>query len=114
MAFRAYGSLLTNVADFKCLGCILTPTDNDCPAAVENLRKAGRKWERMSRIIGWEGVNVQTYGKIFKAVVQEVLLLGSETWMVLPRTGRTLGSFHHIVESRLMGHQPRRFTYGIW
>ena len=32
-------------------------------------------------------------GMIFKPVVQAVLLFGSDTWFITPRTGRSLVSF---------------------
>ena len=48
------------------------------------------------------------------AFVQEVLLYGSETWVVSPRIGRILVSFHHRVASRLTVHRPRKGRYGMW
>ena len=39
----------------------------------------------------------------FRAVVQAVLLFGSETWVVTPRTGKALGGFQTQVARRLTG-----------
>ena len=53
-------------------------------------------------------------GLLYLAVVQAILIFGSETWVVTLHMGRILGSFHHMVARRLLGVQPRIRTYGIW
>ena len=62
-SFRAYGRPLTNVMAFKYLDGILTATDSDWPIVVANLRKARKKWARVSRILRREGVNARMSGK---------------------------------------------------
>ena len=47
-------------------------------------------------------------GNFFKAVVQQVLLFGAETWVATPRTERALNSFIHGAERPLTGRQTRR------
>ena len=44
----------------------------------------------------------------FKAVVQQVLLFGAETWVVSPIMERALRAFIHGAARRLTGIQPRR------
>ena len=41
-------------------------------------------------------------------------IIWSETWVIYPLIGRTLGGFHHRVSCRLMGSQPQRGIYGRW
>ena len=48
------------------------------------------------------------------AVVQKVMLYGSETWVMTPCIGRVLGGFHHRVDRRLRGRQPRIGQGGGW
>ena len=36
-------------------------------------------------------------GVFFEAYVQAVLHFGVETWVMIPRIGRALGGFQHIV-----------------
>ena len=44
-----------------------------------------------------------------KAVVQAVLLFGSETWVMIPCMDQALGSFHNMVTRHItMRHQMRR------
>ena len=48
------------------------------------------------------------------AVVQAVILYGSETWVMTPCIGRVLDGFHHRVGCRMTGQQPRRGWDGGW
>ena len=57
-------------------------TYDDWPTVVANLRKARRKWTRMSRILGQADADARTSGTFFKVVVQSILLFSSETWVV--------------------------------
>ena len=49
------------------------------PAVISNLRKARRKWSRMSRILGQEGADAWNSIKFYKAVVQAILFFISQT-----------------------------------
>ena len=53
-------------------------------------------------------------GEFFKAVVQQVLLFGSETWVVSPRLERALSSFVHRAARWITGRQPWRGWDGKW
>ena len=84
MAFEVYGKQLKTVPIFKYLGRILTAGDNDWPAVAGNLGKARKSWGRIKRILSREGEDKRVSGKVFKAVVQQVLLFGAETWVLKP------------------------------
>ena len=60
-----------------------------------NLGKARKIWGRLQQILSREGATKQVSRDFFKAVVQQVLLFGSETWVVLPRMEWALSSFIH-------------------
>ena len=53
-------------------------------------------------------------GHFLKAVTQEVLLFGAETWVLTPSMERALSSLQYRVAQRLTGRQPRRRGYGSW
>ena len=53
-------------------------------------------------------------GNVFKAVVQQVLLFGAETWVVSLMMERALSVFFHGAAIRLIGRQPRRGRDGKW
>ena len=47
-------------------------------------------------------------------MVQAVLLLGSETWVLTPWYGKTLAEFHHHAARRMAGMGPKRHLEGTW
>ena len=53
-------------------------------------------------------------GNFFKAVVQQVILFGAETWVVTPRMERALNSFMHGAAIQIMGRQPWIGWDGKW
>ena len=68
----------------------------------------------MLRILSWEGEFLKVLGKFFKAVVQAVLLLGAETWVLTPSMERALSGFQHRVARRPTGRTKRRWGDGSW
>ena len=48
------------------------------------------------------------------AVVQAVLLFGSETWVLTPRLENYLEGFHHEAERRMKGMGPKRHPDRTW
>ena len=51
---------------------------------------------------------------IFKAVVQALLLFGSEMWVLTPLMGQDLGIFHHRVARRITWGGANQQEYGVW
>ena len=107
-AFGAYGKLLELVTTFKYLWQVMTAGDDDWPAVAENLVKAQKSWGQLTKILRREGVEKRVSGNFFKAVVQQVLLFGAETWVLTPRIERALESFMHRATRRITGRQPRK------
>ena len=58
-AFRGYYLTLTMVTVFNYLSHILTASGNDWTSVMGNLRKARKKWARMSSIPVMEGADAQ-------------------------------------------------------
>ena len=50
----------------------------------------------------------------FKAVVPEVILFGSEMWVLNPRMGHAQGSFQHSAARRITGTQPKQREDRSW
>ena len=112
--FQDDGRPIDTVNNFKYLGWVLTVGDDNWLVVVGNLKKAQNSWARLTRILGWEGSKPRVSGMFFKAVVQGVLLFGSETWVLTPCMGRDLGSFQHRVAQRIMERHPRQREEGGW
>ena len=97
---------------FKYIERFLTASYDDWPAMVVDLRKARSRWSQFYRLLRREGSKPPTSGTFYKAVVQETLLFGSETWVMSPRIGRNLSRFHHRVARRLEVMKPTRDMEG--
>ena len=61
-----------------------------------------------------EGEDILTPGRFYLAVVQAILIFGSEMWVVTPHTGRALEGFHHKVARQIMGKHPWVQDYESW
>ena len=59
----------------------MTATDDDWPLVAGNIKKARQSWRRLARILGWEGAYPKVSRTFYIAVIQAVLLFGSETWV---------------------------------
>ena len=112
-AFTAYGIPLTPITYFRHLRRVLSENNDNWLAVLRKLRKAQRKWERLTRLLSREGSDSWTLGQIYLVVVQLVMLYRSETWVMKPRIRRVLGVFHHRVARRLTGRKPRRGREGV-
>ena len=88
--------------------------DDDCPAVIQNLTKAQKVWQIISRILRREGARPRVFGFFFKSVFQLVLLFGAEMWVVIPCIGRVLGGFQDKVPRRLTGSLTLWRLYGRW
>ena len=98
-AFKVYGRPIAMVTSFKYLGRVLTAEYDYCPLVVGTLLKARKIWARMAIMLGREGISPRVSGMFFKAAVQEVLLFGSEMWVMTPPHGEGPSKFQE------QGHQ---------
>jgi hypothetical protein len=102
----AQGVHLDTVPIFKYLGRLLSNNDDDWPAVHANLCKARKSWARISRILARDGATPRVSRMFYKAVVQSILLFGSETWVMTNPMLKALESFHRRVACRIAGKQP--------
>ncbi len=65
---------------FKSLGHLLTQDNDDIQAVRQQIRKARGTWARVGQVLRGENVKPRIAATFYKAVVQSVLLYGSETW----------------------------------
>jgi hypothetical protein len=81
VAFSVGDNLIENVKEFKYLGRILQSNDKDMAAVTNNLQRARTKWGQIGRILSRKGANPRSMATFYKAIVQSVLLYGSESWV---------------------------------
>ena len=92
----------------------MTAVDDNWPSVITNLRKSRKVWSRLLRILGREGADTRTSGRIYIAAVQETMLFGSDMWVVTPHMEHNLGGFHHRVAIWITVKLPQSQQDGIW
>ena len=90
--------------------------DGDNQAAARQLTRAQEKWGRLSRVLTSEGTtgSAQICGYFYMAIVQAVLLYGSETWTLSESMLKQVESFHRRIARYLIGRHIRQFKDGTW
>jgi hypothetical protein len=77
--FTVHGDVLERVEVFRYLGRLLSQDDNDIHAMRSQLCKAHGTWARVGQVLRRENAPPRVSAKLYKAIVQSVLLYGSET-----------------------------------
>ena len=93
--------MLERVEVFQYLGCLLSQDDDDIQAVQSQLRKARGTWARIGQVLRKENAPPLVSAKFYKAIVQSVLLYGSETWVLSPAALARLEGFHICAAYRM-------------
>ena len=112
--FTINGQPIEMVSEFKYLGRVLANDDDDWPAVRANIRKARARWGQVARILSREGANAGTMAYFYKAVVQAVLLYGSESWVMTQKMWKAVDSFHSSCARYIAGDHIRQRPNGEW
>ena len=67
----------------------------------------------MKRLLSRKGARPRVSGFLFKSVVQLVLLISAETWVVTPRMGQVLGGVQDQVVRRVHLNRDRENGGGV-
>ena len=68
----------------KYIGWVILDTDNNWPAVVRTLDQVKMVCRRMLHILSREEATPRLSGLNFKAVIQAVIIFGTETWVITP------------------------------
>ena len=99
---------------FKYFGCIISVDDNNLPAILSNIRQAHQRWGQISWLLIRDGASSRAMGYFYKAIVQAILLYGSETWVPADRMLKLLNSFHHKCARHIAQDPIRLQPDGTW
>eukprot|EP00956_Cyclotella_meneghiniana_P003690 scaffold4479_cov46-Cyclotella_meneghiniana.AAC.3 len=115
VVFTACGEDLEQVEVFKYLGRLMSMDDNDIQAVRKNPSKARKSWRMLSRLLREENAEPRVCGMFYKAVIQLVLLYGSETSALTATARKCLEGFHIRSAYRMARvHKPTRNPDGSW
>ena len=80
-----------------------------------NLKKARSVWARLSHTIRAKNASPRVCGVFYKVTVQLILLFGSETWNLSPKSLKSLEGFHLWAAWRMAGKRPpTKLGDGTW
>lgn len=108
VGFTAYGEPLERVEVFKYLGRLLSMDDTDTQAIRTNLAKARKAWKMFHRLLRGQNMSPRVCGMFFKAVIQAVLLYGSESWVLTRSALRCLEGFVYQAACRMARQHRKR------
>ena len=89
-----HGDVLERVKVFWYLGRLLSQDDIDIQVMQSQLCKARGTWARVGQVLQRENAPPQVSDKLYNAIVQSVLLYGSEIWVLSMATLARLEGFH--------------------
>jgi hypothetical protein len=83
--------------------------DDDTQAVRAQLRKARATWARVGKVLWGENTPSTVAAKFYLAIVQAILLYGSETWVISSQAMARLEGFHiRAAWCMAQKHKPRR------
>jgi hypothetical protein len=113
--FSVHGDVLERVEVFKYLGRLLVQDDDDIQAIRAQIQKAWATWARVGQVLRSENTSPCMAAKFYMAVVQAVLLYGSEMWVLSPTALPRLEGFHIRAAYRMAKqHKPCRGPGNQW
>jgi hypothetical protein len=113
--FNVDRTVLERVEEFKYLGRLLAQDNDDAQAIRQQLRKARGVWAQVGQVLRGENVTPRVAAKFYKAVVQAILLYGSETWNLAASALARLEGFHIRTAYKMaQDHQLRQGANHVW
>jgi hypothetical protein len=92
--FTIQDQVLERVDVFKYLGRLLSQDNNDVQAVRAQLCKARSTWVQVGNVLQAQNAAPRVSAMFYKAVIQSVLLYGSETWVLSKTVMARLEGFH--------------------
>ena len=78
------------------------------------IKKARQKWNAIAKILKRDGANAKTIAKFYMAIVQAVLLYGSDSWTINKANWKKLNSFHKRATWYMTGEHICKNNNGTW
>ena len=86
--------IVEGVATFKYMGRPLEQMDDDWPAIRRKIMRARMVWGRLGKLLRLEGEDPRVSEMFYMEVEQVVLLLGSDTCVILAKMERKVEGTH--------------------
>ena len=102
------------VESFKYLGRILHQAHDDWPEVLCNIWRARKVLERLGKLLRQERADLRILAKFYRAVVQAVLLLGLETWVLMAAMLQNIEGLHVSFLRQMTGMKDQRLGDETW
>ena len=112
--FRTQGHIIERVETFKYPSRLLLSDNIGWLEVTRKLSKALRKWGRFSHMLVLEGSDPRTFWRFYIAVVQYVLIFGSDMCLVMSRILRAVGILRSHAAVRIYGKMPQMLRNRGW
>ena len=83
-----------NVPTLRYLRQPLDQGDDDWPAVQQNIMRTSSVWGKLGTLILWEVADPKVLESFYRALMQEILLYGSETWVLLASMANRIEGTH--------------------
>ena len=98
------GEPIERVREFLYLGRWIFDSDDDTETIKRQINKTKYRWMRLSRVLKRRDANPLIMGSFYKAVIEAVLLYGSESWVISENNMKNLRSFHNKCARHMVGY----------
>jgi hypothetical protein len=113
--FHVEGEVLEKVDLFRYLGRILAQDDDEVWAVRHQIKNAHGIWVKVRQVLTVDNTPPKVSAKFYKAVMQSVLLYGSETWNLMTTPLAWLEGFHIRAAYRMAEkHKPKKGPHHEW
>ena len=85
---------MENVENFRYLGRPIYQTDDDWLAVRRKIMRARSVWGRLGTLFLRKGEDPKVLASFYRAVVQAIILYGSETWVLLASMAKKVEVTH--------------------
>jgi hypothetical protein len=92
--FSVRGDVLERVEVIKYLGHLMSQDDYDIQAIPAQMRKARATWTRNEQVLHSKNVLPFVAARFYQAIIQAILLYGSESWVISRTAMVRLERFH--------------------
>ena len=93
--------------EFKYLGRSIRADNDDWGEATNNIQRARQRWGMIKRILTRDGADKKMMKRFYMAIIQAILLYGSETWTMTVAIIRRMETFHNRIIRHIAGEHIR-------
>ena len=113
--FTVHGDVLERVEVFKYLGRLMAQDDDNIQAIRPQLREARGTWACVGQVLWRKNALPFVAVRFYQAIVQAILLYGSETWVISWTALARLEGFHIRAAYRMAKkYKPNRGPGNVW